>query len=271
MLKHRLLTAIILIPIVIWVLSLSSPILAIAMGIIVTIGAWEWAAICGWQSLLNRSLYSIATTMVLIGIYWFWQQSIMLYILMIACLWWLLAIYWVIRYQQGYKLLPTTSFNKALLGFLLLIPTWIALLFLHQHFDWHWVVFLLVLIWSADSGAYFAGRKWGKTQLASHISPKKTWEGVGGAVLLSSYFALGYAWFTSMSLLTASLFLLLCFLTVAVSIIGDLLESLFKRQMGLKDSGQILPGHGGILDRIDSLTAAAPIFVTSLIFLEKIL
>jgi len=272
MLKHRLLTAIILIPLVIWLLSLSSLILAIAMGIIVTIGAWEWAAICGWQHLLARSFYCFAIGLGLLGAYWFWQQTIMSYILMATCLWWLVAFYWVIRYQQGYKLLPKAHFIKALLGFFILIPTWIALLVLHKHevYGWHFVVFLLVLIWSADSGAYFAGRRWGKTKLANQISPKKTWEGVGGALLLSSFIALGYVWLNSMPLMTASLFLLLSLITVVVSILGDLFESLFKRQMDIKDSGQILPGHGGILDRIDSLTAAAPIFVTGLIFLGKI-
>ncbi len=269
MLKQRLLTAAILIPIVFWVLSLSTPILASVMGVIVAIGAWEWAAICGWKHLLTRSLYSVAVSSVLLGIYWFWHQPTMLYILMVACLWWLVAFYWLLRSQQGHSLLPKSPLIKALLGFLILLPTWIAIIILHNY-SWYGVAFLLVLIWSADTGAYFAGKRWGKTKLANQISPGKTWEGVGGALLFSSVLVMGYIVLSSMPLTTASLFIPLCLLTVSVSIIGDLVESLFKRQAGLKDSGQILPGHGGILDRIDSLTAAAPIFVTGLVFIGKV-
>ncbi len=271
MLKQRLLTAIILIPLIVWILSLSTQIVAYVFMSIVVLGAWEWAGLSG----IKRNLYALVLALVLLMLYWFWQQqsttsvlSMSIYILLLAagCLWWLLALYWVLRYQQGQSLVPTSPIIKALLGFFILLPAWMALLILHKEYGWHSVVFLLVLIWAADSGAYFAGRRWGARKLADKISPGKTWEGVAGALVMSLIISLAYA--LSMPLITSFfLFMLLCLLTVLASILGDLLESLFKRQMNIKDSGQILPGHGGILDRIDSLTSAAPIFVTGLILL----
>jgi phosphatidate cytidylyltransferase len=275
MLKQRILTAIILIPLIVWVLTLSSQMLACFMGIFVVLGAWEWAGLCGWHSKMIRSVYAMAVTLALLMLYMLGNLEfgignfeLIMTILLLALLWWLVALYWILRYQQGDSLIPTSSSIKALLGLFILLPAWVALLVLHGYEEGgQWVLFLFVLIWAADSGAYFAGRQWGKIKLADRISPGKTWEGVAGALLTSSIVSLAFALFNSMSLMTLLFFMLLCLLTVMVSILGDLLESLFKRSMGIKDSGQILPGHGGILDRIDSLTSAAPIFMIGLITL----
>jgi phosphatidate cytidylyltransferase len=260
MLKQRIFTAIVLIPIILWILTLSSQTLAWVMAIFVLIGAWEWAGL----SNLIRSIYSLLFGLSLFIIDYFWSYINIDYILYIACLWWLIALYWILAYQQNHNHLPTSPLIKAVLGFFILIPPWIALLSLHNE-DRQWVIFLLVLIWSADIGAYFTGKKWGQTKLADKISPGKSWEGVAGALFISLLVALSYAIFNSMPLMTLLSFMLLCLITVIASIIGDLLESLFKRQVGMKDSSQILPGHGGVLDRIDSLTSAAPIFVLGLI------
>ncbi|MDM8565240.1 phosphatidate cytidylyltransferase [Candidatus Halobeggiatoa sp. HSG11] len=260
MLKQRLITAAILIPLIIWVLlATSTQVLVGIMSIFVLIGAWEWAALCGWQTKLTRSFYVALVGLILLASYWF--QHYIIYSLIIAGVWWLVALYWTWQYQQQHDLLPTNPMVKALLGIVILVPAWIALLLLREHYSGQWVLFLFVLIWAADSGAYFAGKKWGKTKLADKVSPGKTLEGVSGALFMGLAIALGYALFQSISLL----FILLCLLTILVSILGDLLESMFKRQMGIKDSGNILPGHGGVLDRIDSLTSAAPIFVGGLI------
>jgi phosphatidate cytidylyltransferase len=269
MLKQRLLTALILIPLVVWLLSLSTPIVAGVIGFVVVLGAWEWAGLCGWQGRMMRGIYALVMALVLLMLYWFQltQLTMTSSILLVACLWWLLALFWVLRYQAGDNLLPNSALIKAVLGFLILVPAWTALLILHKDYGWHSVIFLFVLIWTADSGAYFAGKAWGKRKLADKVSPGKSWEGVLGALVMSAIFSICYAVIQSIPLLTLLFFVLLCLLTVMVSILGDLLESLFKRQMGIKDSGQILPGHGGILDRIDSLTSAAPVFVTSLILL----
>lgn len=272
MLKQRLLTALILIPLVVWLLSLSTQMVAGVIGFVVVLGAWEWAGLCGWQAGMMRAIYTLIMALVLFMLYWFQLTKLtMMLVLLMACLWWLVALFWVLRYQAGHNLLPQSALIKALLGFLILLPAWTALLILHKDYGWYWVIFLFVLIWTADSGAYFAGRAWGQRKLADKVSPGKSWEGVLGALLVSAMFSIGYAVFQSMPLLTLLFFVLLCLATVMVSILGDLLESLFKRQMGLKDSGQILPGHGGILDRIDSLTSAVPVFVTGLILLDTLL
>ncbi|MCK5662095.1 MAG: phosphatidate cytidylyltransferase [Thiotrichaceae bacterium] len=257
MLKQRLITAIILIPIIIWVLlTLPTQAFAGVIGIFVVLGAWEWAGLCGWKM---RMPYTIVLAMALYAL-WLQSHLMYIYIIYIACLWWLLALYWVWRYQKGDNLIPKSPFIKAILGFVILLPAWLALLILHEQYGGQSVLFLFVLIWAADSGAYFAGKRWGQRKLADKVSPGKTWEGVAGALLMSSIVSLAYLFLESMSFL----FMLLCLFTVIVSILGDLFESLFKRQAGIKDSGQILPGHGGILDRIDSLTSAAPIFVMGL-------
>ncbi len=269
MLKQRLLTALILIPLIVWLLSLSTQTVAGVIGFVVVLAAWEWAGLCGWQSGIMRGIYAFVMALMLFMLWFQLTTLTIMSVLLVACLWWLLALFWVFRYQVGHDLLPQSALIKALLGFLILLPAWIALLILHNY-GWYWVIFLFVLIWTADSGAYFAGRAWGNRKLADKVSPGKTWEGVLGALVMSTLFSIGYAVFMSMPLLTLLFFVLLCLLTVMISILGDLLESLFKRQMGLKDSGQILPGHGGMLDRIDSLTSAAPVFVTG-IFLLKIL
>lgn len=264
MLKQRIFTAIVLIPLILWILTLSSQTLAWVMAIFVLIGAWEWAGLCNWHNWKIRTIYSLLFALSLFIIYHFWYSININYLLIIVCLWWLIALYWILAYQQNYNHIPTSPLIKAVLGFFILIPPWIALFDLHNEAK-QWIIFLLVLIWSADIAAYFTGKKWGQKKLADKISPGKSWEGVVGALFISLLVALIYAIFNSMSGMTLLGFMLLCLVTVIASIIGDLLESLFKRQVGMKDSSQILPGHGGVLDRIDSLTSAAPIFVLGLI------
>ena len=151
-----------------------------------------------------------------------------------------------------------------------MVSTWLALVVLHSRPDQgpHWVLFLLVLVWVADSGAFFAGRQFGRTKLAPKVSPGKTWEGVFGALIACALFAFGYARFLELQGLALTGFILISLVTVLFSVAGDLLESLLKRQHGVKDSGTLIPGHGGILDRIDSLFAAAPIFLFGLRWIE---
>lgn len=268
MLKQRLFTALILIPVTMGIILLESSIgFAFMMGVLVVVAAWEWAGLCGWQHALSRSLYSIAVMFSLVGLYGLLRyapQSI-IYLLIIASLWWLWALYGLWHYQHGLNVLPQARGIKACLGLLLLLPAWSALVSLHHHHHQQWIIFLLILIWAADSGAYFIGRRFGHFKLADKISPGKTWEGLVGALVMSIMVAGIYAWIEAMSLVKFILFMMLCLLTVIASIIGDLLESVFKRQMGLKDSSHLLPGHGGILDRIDSLTSAVPIFVMGLV------
>ena len=125
----------------------------------------------------------------------------------------------------------------------------------------------MFVVWGADTGAYFAGRAFGRHKLAPRVSPGKTWEGVaGGAVLALLVAWVGTIWLEPVGGYAA--FLVLVLLTVMISILGDLMESLFKRVADLKDSGGLLPGHGGVMDRIDSMTAAGPFFVLGLLWLS---
>jgi CDP-diglyceride synthetase len=157
---------------------------------------------------------------------------------------------------------------KLINGFFLFVPMAISLMAIHLQ-DRALVLFLLVLIWAADVGAYFAGRAYGKNKLCPAVSPGKTLEGVYGGIALSQLVAISYVY---ISIQTPSVndFLMFCFLSLSValvSVLGDLFESVLKRIAKVKDSGKLLPGHGGLLDRIDSLTSSAPIFFLLFIFL----
>ncbi|HNJ85279.1 MAG TPA: phosphatidate cytidylyltransferase, partial [Agitococcus sp.] len=144
-------------------------------------------------------------------------------------------------------------------GLILLIPAWAGLTDLHQASPW-WLLYVFCLVWGADTGAYFAGRKFGKHKLAPSVSPGKTIEGFVGGLITTSMLIVAVAIYRDLSAIRFVAFVGLSLLTVLASVLGDLLESMVKRQAGVKDSGNIFPGHGGALDRIDSLTAAAPLF-----------
>jgi phosphatidate cytidylyltransferase len=173
----------------------------------------------------------------------------------IALLWWVFALIWVAIAPA--RVNRTTAAGA---GLLVLVPAWLALSRLHA-LGPELLLFLILLVVAADVGAYFAGRSFGRNKLAPRVSPGKTWEGVlGGFVAAAVMAAVGVWWFK----VDAPRFAALCIIVVVASIIGDLTESLFKRHAGLKDSGTLLPGHGGLLDRVDSITAAAPVFLVGL-------
>ena len=173
---------------------------------------------------------------------------------------WLLC--WVLCWQRSARLPgaahPAVRFAA---GWLILVPTFLALVRLHQERP-SLVLYVLVLIWVADSAAFFAGRRFGRRKLASRVSPGKTWEGVAGGVAGAAVLALATVAAAGHGHQGPTRFVFLSIGVALASVLGDLLESLFKRRAGLKDSGTLIPGHGGVLDRIDSLTAAGPCFAT---------
>ncbi len=265
-LLRRILTASILIPLVVaGVLWLPTLYIALIFGAIVLLGGLEWTQLCGIQSQSGKSFYLLLMAAALWGANWLLEMpgAGTWFFGLVAALWFLVAcalflLKKVERNLQGFHWL------SAVIGFFVLAPVWAALLTLHAMNDAGpvWVLFLLILIWVADSGAYFTGVRWGRNKLAPVISPGKSWEGLYGALAGAVLCGVGIYWFKEMDNLL--LIILLCIITVLASVVGDLFESVFKRRAGIKDSGNLLPGHGGVLDRIDSLTSAAPVYLLAL-------
>ncbi len=270
MLKQRLITAAILIPLVVWaIFSLTSESMAMVLVGVAVVAAWEWAGMLQFKNVVGRGSFSllvaVATYLLLSG-----QNelgSLLVLVLGIAVFWWFIATIWVLKYKANSALTVSDKVLGMLVGIAVIVPSCLAMGVLHGYGEQGpFLLFFLILLTSvADSGAYFSGRRWGKHKLAPVVSPGKTIEGAAGALVATVGVACIGAFFFELTWADFVWFLPLCLVTVAVSIVGDLLESLFKRRAGLKDSGRILPGHGGILDRIDSLTAAAPLFALGLV------
>jgi len=285
-LKNRILTALLLIPLFVGgIFWASTPVFAALMAAVVLMAAWEWSRLMGLDKYWQRGLYLFLIALLLLAGANLRSQLVLLQgILGVTVVLWCIFSAWIIYLNMNgpvpRKDLPLTL--SALMGVWLLLPTWLSLIHLHGSGSAGpvWLLLLMVLIWGADSGAYFCGRLWGKHKLAAQVSPGKTWEGVGGGMVLALLLVLPLSlWLLSArqgndalsnQSYTGLWYALLCIMTIAFSICGDLLESVVKRRAGVKDSGQILPGHGGVLDRIDSLTAAAPSFTLGLLILGLI-
>lgn len=269
MLKHRVLTALVLIPVflaaVLWPDAIA---LAILMTVVVTLAAYEWARMRNPSRAFALG-YSALTVVFIALIYLADATLIYLSLMSVATVFWCVAFVIVIGYQNGKKILPDSAWVNLVLGQLLMLSTWASLYYLKAFIstDGHIILLLMFIIWAADSCAYFIGRQWGKHRLASRVSPGKTWEGtlagllggLGVGVIYVIVSAQGSVYFLSIMLVT--------FLATILSVIGDLFESIIKRDANVKDSGQLLPGHGGVLDRIDSLVAAGPAFVLAMVLL----
>lgn len=228
-----------------------------AMAGVVVLAGWEWARLSGVRNQVGRIVFAAFIGVLCLSILNLNIHEMSLYLSPIL---WFLALYWVMKYPA--LLFWQHTFSRLLFGVLVLVTTWSALVVLRQSDNFLvWVLLLMGLIWGADSGAYFVGRAFGKRKLARFVSPGKSWEGVAGGLVLTQ---IGVAVFALLSDFTFVQWCVLSFialLTSSVSVLGDLTESLFKRHEQLKDSSHLIPGHGGVMDRVDSLTAAAPIYV----------
>ena len=263
MLAQRVVTAIGLVAFLASVLLLLPPMYAVAaLAVMILAGAWEWAALAALKSTPARIAYVGACAIAMAGL-WRAGQGLASFesVLIVVMLGWVPLFGWIALFPgRSNRLL------SAVAGIWALAPTWLALarLYLQADNGFELVVFVLVLAWAADIGAYFAGRYFGRLRLAPLVSPNKTWEGVLGGLAAGTVVATaGMAWFE----LPPLAFLSLCIAAVLVSVVGDLVESMFKRQRGVKDSGSLLPGHGGVLDRIDSLTSSVPLLALGLCWL----
>lgn len=266
MLKQRVLAAAVLIPGFLLALFYSSPLLWMGLMALGTLlAAWEWARIAGYAT-PGRALYVLAVALCLLGLYFFARlESTLQAMWGIALVFWLaLAPLWLARHW-----LLRQRWLLALVGLIVLLPTWQAMVSLRDQ-SILLLLFLMGLVWVADITAYVCGRLWGKHKLAPRISPGKTWEGAAGALFGGALFTLLWQSDAMLQLVgfsTMGLGLMAIFL-VAISILGDLFESHMKRCAGLKDSGNLIPGHGGILDRIDSQTSVLPVACAALYFLQ---
>jgi phosphatidate cytidylyltransferase len=263
MLRLRILTATILGCVLLTGLFLLEPRWTVlAFGVVWLAGAWEWAGFGGLRSLPLRFLYCCAIAL-LLAVSWQWTEepAHLLVLLAAACAWWAAAFLWLIVAPEWHR--PRLAL---LCGVPVLVPAFVALGHLvvagrgavGGPLIVLWLVFLVI---ASDIGAFFVGRRFGRRKLAPRVSPGKTWEGALGGLCAVVLVALCGARYFG---LPAGLSISFGCAVGIFSVIGDLTESMFKRSAGLKDSGVMLPGHGGILDRIDSVTAAAPLYALGL-------
>lgn len=271
MLKQRTLTALVLTPITVAIM-LFLPTVAVAaiIAVLCLLALWEWARLAGIPSRPARAAILALNAVVFVLLWPIREQPAAWYVIGAGLAWWLLALLWM--RHSAYAAAPTrdNAAIKLAAGEFAILPAWLALMQLHGHPDHGhaWALFALVLVWAADIAAFFAGKRYGTTKLAPRISPNKTTAGAWGALAGAVVVALVGGWLLDVRGLALGLLIALALLTVAASIVGDLFESLLKRQANVKDSGAMFPGHGGLLDRLDSLFAALPLFAVGKLLLD---
>lgn len=279
--QQRIITALILAPLVIaGVFFLPLKFFMLFIAAIYLLSSKEWAGFVS-KSPSGPILFLfglvLGGTLLLIPAEQIWSagkvNGYIIYGLLAASIWWSLALLMVISYPKSAKLWQKSKLIKSVFGLLTLLPLFWAMVVLRSvnidndfYFGAELLMYVFCLVWAADIGAYFCGKKFGKRKLAAKVSPGKTLEGFLGGVLSAMLVAMIGSVFFVIPTDKMALFFAGSLITIMVSALGDLSESLFKREAGLKDSSNLLPGHGGILDRIDSLTAAVPVFTLIYLF-----
>ena len=286
MLIQRIVTALLLLPFVLGTLWYgSTDVVGVVFGAVVLIAVYEWAALTLRRSAGGRPndrqarvTYTLAAALLIFAVVTLRDTPVVWVMVGATCLWWGVMLRWISQYPVGFGDRYPPRWIKAGAGLLVIPGTIGAVTLLHgapgaegapAHFGAWKLMFALFLVWAADVGAYFAGKGFGKHKLAPEVSPGKTWEGVAGGVALSLLIVgIAGTWLFHLQGRAWIPFGLMCVAIVLISIVGDLGESLLKRQAGAKDSGTLLPGHGGLLDRIDSLLAALPALALGLRWLH---
>ncbi len=271
MTKTRLLAALVMAPLAIAaVLLLPTPWMAALSAAMFLIGLWEWLKLAEIEDTLSRSMLLVVNLLLMVALVWASRSAsggslVLLQIMvMIGVGWWCLAALWLRHYDFASDHDTHARVFKLAAATLSVIPAWCALALIHasQPHGNRWLLVALMIIWAADSGAYFAGRKFGRTKLSPRISPNKTVEGMVGGIVAGMLVALIAAPLANDAITMKQLLYvaIVAIWTILFSVVGDLFESLLKRHVGAKDSGTLIPGHGGVLDRIDSVLAALPVF-----------
>lgn len=269
--KTRTLTALVLAPLAIaLILFVPTVIFAAITGGVFLYAVWEWTRLLGLRQPATRSAL-VALHGLAMFVLWLERGGTLWWAVIATGLaWWLAAALWLRHFSFAVAPTRENTALKLAAGFLIVVPAWCGLLQVHgaaDHGPW-WTLFGLMLVWVADSGAYLAGSRWGRTKLAPRISPGKTWAGVYGAVVSSAVVGVVGAWLLGMRGVALAGIFVLAMLTVLASIVGDLYESLIKRHANMKDSGDLFPGHGGMFDRLDSVFAALPVWAAGLALLR---
>ena len=281
MTKTRILAALVMAPAVIAaVLLLPTKWLMLLSALVFLAALWEWLKLSDIEDALSRSILLACNLALMVALVWgsrsphvgalpLFQLAVVL-----GVVWWLLALLWLRHYDFASSHHGNARVFKLAAGTAAVVPAWCALAVIHssEPHGHRWLLLALLLVWAADSGAYFAGRKFGGKwfagrKLAPRISPNKTLEGLAGGVALAMLVAVVGALVIGTPAVQLPAVALVALFTVLFSVAGDLFESLLKRHVGMKDSGHLIPGHGGVLDRIDSVLAALPVFALGKIWL----
>lgn len=267
MLKFRIITALILFPLSVWAIYQLPDVYFFAlMATLTAMGAWEWSSLIGFNHWLLRVIFVVTT---LVGM-WLSLHTDPRIIMVIGLIYWLWVSVAVLRFGEG-KLplgfdLPSI---RVLAGLVFTIAGFLAFCTIRSQLvhGASWLVLMMVVIMAADTGAYMFGRLWGQSRLCPLVSPNKTWEGFWGGLLMGLLFSVVGTFFFHITLYQRIAFWLLSLIAIFFSVVGDLSISMLKRQANFKDSGSLLPGHGGILDRMDSLYAGLVIFALGFLWL----
>ncbi|WP_372015158.1 phosphatidate cytidylyltransferase [Pseudoxanthomonas sp. 10H] len=280
MTRTRVIAALVMAPAAIAaILLLPTPWLAALAALVMLGGLWEWLKLAGVDDSLSRTVLVLLNLLLMVLLVWASRSDtgfspVLFQIATLAgAAGWLLALLWLWRPGFTAQEKPWTRAFKLAAGTLAVIPAWCALCLVHSDnfaqlaatpdlpaSGHRWLLAALALVWAADSGAYFAGRHFGRRKLAPTISPNKTVEGAIGGVVAGVAIALAFGALAGAGAAQLPALALVALVAVLASIVGDLVESLLKRQAGVKDSGSLIPGHGGILDRVDGVLAALPVF-----------
>ena len=273
MLKARVITGLVLaFALCVVIYLLPAQIYFLAMAFVCLCAAWEWTNLAGMQTLVSRVSYTLLMGLLMAAV--FFLPAMRLPLFGVSLIWWVVAFALILSYPG-----KTTQWSgiatMLVIGLLVILPSWASLLQLREHAHFRFLfTLMIVLITFSDIGAYFSGRAFGRYKLAKDVSPNKTWEGFAGGLFLSTLAmtVVGYVLLQQGLLNTTSYLVTIAgaALISAMSVVGDLYESMCKRHRGIKDSGTILPGHGGMLDRIDSFTAATPLFMLLVMLVGKL-